>query len=396
MEEGVHMKRPLRIAMVAYANYFTDARIKNYVDALQDEGACVDVFALGRRRERVEEGTLRVYLLARKYWGTSAAGYAIRQLVFMLAATWRLLVQSVRARYDVVHTHNMPDVIALTALPLKLFGTKVILDIHDTMPEAYATKFGLGLNSVPVKLLIAEERLSAAVADRVIATNALHKEVLVRHGIRSTKIEEILNVGNHKVFRPMPHASNGAEFWLGYHGTIARRLGLFLILDALRLVREECPGLRFLCIGEGEDLPALKQYAEDCSISSMIVWKEFVAVEQLPGLLQRVHAGVIGNGRETEQKHNYMLPVKMLEYAAMEIPTIAPRLKVIERYFDEDSAFFYGPDDAAELAATIRSIYVNRGVLFSRIEGLRRFNATHNWNVMAKRYMSLLEELVQR
>ncbi len=394
MEKGVRMNRPLRVAMVAYANYFTDARIKNYVDALLDAGAFVDVFALGRTREAAETDRLRVYNLAQKYWGTSAAGYVMRQLAFMIRAAWRLLLRSLRARYDVVHTHNMPDALVLTALPLKLFGTKVILDIHDTMPEAYATKFGLDPDSVLVKLLIVEERLSAAVADKVIATNAMHKDVLVSHGIRSTKIEEILNVANGKIFQPMPHSANGAELWLGYHGTIARRLGLFLILDALHRLRESCPGVRFLCVGEGDDLPALKRYAEEKSISHMIVWREFVDVERLPELLQRVQVGVIGNGSETETKRNYMLPVKMLEYAAMEIPTIAPRLKVIEQYFEEDAAFFYPPDDAVALAAMIQSLSLNRSLLASRIEGLRRFNNVYNWKDMAQRYMKMLEEMV--
>ena len=39
---------PCTICMIAYANYFTDARIKNYVDALLKNGYQVDVFALGQ------------------------------------------------------------------------------------------------------------------------------------------------------------------------------------------------------------------------------------------------------------------------------------------------------------------------------------------------------------
>ncbi len=380
-----------RIAMVAYANYFTDARIKNYVDALLDAGAVVDVVALGRGSSSTER--LFVCNLGTKYWGKSVAGYVLSQALFMIRAFWCLFMRSFSGKYAVIHVHNMPNVLALIGLPFKVVGTRVILDVHDTMPEAYATKFGLDAAGLPMKMLIAEEVLSAACADRVITTNTMHKEVLVEHGIPQGKIVLIYNVGNPKIFKPAQHTTNGKELWLGYHGTIARRLGVFLIIDALGLVKVECPEVRFLCIGEGDDLDELKSRAEQQGVAHMVEFRPFTEVEKLPKELGRVEVGVIGNTKETETKRNFMLPVKMLEYAAMEIPTIAPRLKVIERYFEPGSAFFYEPDSLAGLAAAIRELYQNRGEIATRIEGLRSFNRQYNWSVMADRYVALIQEL---
>lgn len=395
MAKGVYMKRnrPLRVAMVAYAQYFTDARIKNYVDALLDSGAQVDVIALGKQTGSISNGALTIYNVGTKYQGSSTLRYVAEQLFFLLKAFLHLTALSLRGKYNVVHAHNMPDFLAFSALPFKLLGTKVILDIHDTMPEAYATKFELPLESIPIKLLVAEEVLSAACADRVIATNVMHEEVLVGHGVPKKKMLQILNVGNEKIFKPKPHSGNGKELWLGYHGTIAKRLGVFLIVDALHLVKEDCPGVRFLCVGEGDDVEAMKVRAGERGVSRVIEWKPFVEVEKLPDVLQRVSVGVIGNTRETEVKRNYMLPVKMLEYAAMEIPTIVPKLKILQRYFDESSAFFYEPDDAADLARVIRLVYEQRSEIAARVEGLRAFNAIYNWRKMAERYLNTIDEL---
>lgn len=381
----------LRIAMVAYANYYTDARIKNYVDALLDAGAHVDVLALGRGSSAT--GPLFVCSLGAKYWGKSVAGYVLSQALFMVRAFWCLLTRSLKGRYAVIHVHNMPNILALVGLPFKVVGTKVILDVHDTMPEAYATKFGLTREGLAMKMLLAEELLSAACAESVLTTNSMHKEVLAAHGIRPEKIGLIYNVGNPKIFRPIQHTANGQELWLGYHGTIARRLGVFLIIDALGRVQEECPGVRFLCIGEGDDLDELKSRAAQQSVAHMVEFRPFTEVENLPAELSKVELGVIGNTKETETKRNYMLPVKMLEYAAMEIPTIAPRLKIIERYFPDDAAFFYEPDSLAGLAATIRDVYRKREQITTKKEGLRRFNRQYNWTVMADRYVSLIHEL---
>jgi hypothetical protein len=106
------MKHPLRVAMVAYANYFTDARIKNYVDALLDAGASVDVFALGKEVGSYSDGNLFVNNLRTKYWGSSSLGYIVAQLSFMVEATWRLLMRSFGGRYSIIHAHNTPNILA--------------------------------------------------------------------------------------------------------------------------------------------------------------------------------------------------------------------------------------------------------------------------------------------
>jgi glycosyltransferase involved in cell wall biosynthesis len=398
MEEGVCLMttKSLRVAMVAYAHYFTDARIKNYVDALLDAGASVDVIALGKSVGTYSDGRLYLHSVDTKYQGSSTLTYIVRQAKFLLLAFWQLLLRSLSHKYDIVHVHNMPNILTLAALPLRLFGTKVILDVHDTMPEAYATKFGYELESLPIRVLVAEQTVAAACADLVITTNTMHKEVLAENGIPEGKIELIYNVGNEKIFKPKPFDGSSKELWLGYHGTIARRLGIFLIIDALALVKDSCPGVRFLCVGEGDDLDAMKLRAKEKHVAEMIKWVPFVDVEKLPAVLQSVHVGVIGNLRDTEIKKNYMLPVKMLEYAAMEIPTIVPRLKILERYFDESSAFFYDPDDAVSLAETIRSVFDRREGIFDRIQGLREFNRKYNWHLMAERYLHIVDKLISR
>ena len=53
-----------------------------------------------------------------------------------------------REKYDLIHVHSVPDFLVFTAWLPKLTGTPVILDIHDILPEFYASKFGLDPSSV--------------------------------------------------------------------------------------------------------------------------------------------------------------------------------------------------------------------------------------------------------
>ena len=377
--------------MIAYANYYTDARIKNYVEALLGQGYAVDVFALGRESDAARPG-LRVLPVMEKYWGDSPLRYAAAQLWFALRVAMLVTWHFLRRRYRLVHVHNMPDFLVFSAALARLGGARVILDVHDTMPEAYATKFDLPLRHPLIALLRWEERLSARFADQVITTNDLHKEVLCLHGIEADKIEVILNVGNERLFQPVGARSTESpdRLTLVYHGTIAERLGIDLILQAVRIAAEDCPGLRLLLIGEGDFLPTVKTLVREWGLSDRVECRGFVPVEQLPAYLAAADVGVVGNRGYTEARQNYMLPVKMLEYAAMEIPTIAPRLRVIRHYFDEQSAFFYQPDDAADMARRIVEVHRHRELVAGVRRHLRLFNQRHNWPAMERRYLELV------
>ncbi len=120
----------------------------------------------------------------------------------------------------------------------------------------------------------------------------------------------------------------------------------------------------------------------------------FVPVEDLPLYLKDVDLGVIGNRGYTEVRRNYMLPVKMLEYAAMEIPTVAPRLRVIQEYFDETNAIFYAPDDVEDMARRIVEVYRHSEILETIRQGLRAFNRRYNWASMEGRYREILDGLL--
>jgi glycosyltransferase involved in cell wall biosynthesis len=377
--------------MIAYANYYTDARIKNYVDALLKTGYEVDVFALGNS-EPTRPG-LRVFCLMPKIWSGNVLPYILSQCWFLLMVVFRAGAAFFRRRYRVVHVHNMPDFIIFGALIPKIFGAKVILDVHDTMPEAYATKFDLPLSHILVKLLRFEERLSAAFADHVITTNDFHKEALVEHGIPASKISITMNVGNENIFRPQISVYKGDGLVLAYHGTVAERLGLNLILEAIRLARPDCPQLRFILIGDGDYMPTIRTLIAEYHLSDIVSLEGWVPVEDSPRYLSKAQVGIVGNRLSTEAKKNWMLPVKMLEYAAMEIPTIAPSLRVITHYFDKDSVFYYTPDDAEDMARCIVDIYQHPEKIEAAKLNLRNFNRQYNWGVMKGHYLKLVDDL---
>ncbi|WP_390492043.1 hypothetical protein, partial [Staphylococcus pseudintermedius] len=66
--------------------------------------------------------------------------------------------------------------------------------------------------------------------------------------------------------------------------------------------------------------------------------------------------GIIPNRKDSAT--DLMLPVKMLEYVAMGISVVAPRLKAIEHYFSDDMVSYFQPEDSNSMANAILGLYM--------------------------------------
>ena len=82
---------------------------------------------------------------------------------------------------------------------------------------------------------------------------------------------------------------------------------------------------------------------------------DLVPIHELPHLLAKADVGLVPN-RASNATH-LMLPVKLLDYTALGIPTIAARLRTVEHYFGERAVRFFEPGNSGDLAAAIEELY---------------------------------------
>src|SRR5439155_18093939 len=117
----------------------------------------------------------------RKYRGKSTRAYVSSYLQFLAAAAVTCVRLMARGELDVVHVHNIPDFLVLAGVVPRLAGRKVVLDVHDSVPETFATKFSNAI--ILMHFLRLEEKLSAFAAHHVICVNHPQREALVARGI---------------------------------------------------------------------------------------------------------------------------------------------------------------------------------------------------------------------
>ena len=181
------------MAVVSFSNFPGDPRPRRAAETFAHAGMNVDVICLmedGSPQRDTFKG-IEIDRIAIKKNRSSKLNYMLQYCLFILIAFAKLAVRSLTKRYHVVHIHNMPDVLVFAALVPKLFGAKVILDLHDPMPELMMTIFNLRRESLAVRLMARLEKWSIALADVVITVNRACERLFVSRGCAASKIPSL-------------------------------------------------------------------------------------------------------------------------------------------------------------------------------------------------------------
>jgi glycosyltransferase involved in cell wall biosynthesis len=388
-----------KIVMIAYSDYPTDTRVRREAEALFASNRYqVRVITLknGENPKRTMlEGVEIIEVNTPKYRGKNQLRYLLSYGNFFIKAMLECSRLTLRKELDAVHIHNMPDFLVFAALFPKLLGKYITLDIHDTMLETFGSKFG-NSSRVVNWLLKIEEYCSCLFANRIICVNDIQKDKMLSRGIPPGKITILMNVPDPKIFdvsqlkNKQSRLSDG--FNLVYHGTIAHRLGVDLILEALYFLRDQIPEIKLHLWGRKEEAQALLgNQIRDRQLEDWVMINDIIPAEKLPEGLAPMDLGVIGN--RINKATELMLPVKMMEYMSLKIPVVAPRTKTIEHYFTEGMLMFYEPENVASLAAAIRKLYGNEDLRKNKAENAYQFLQTINWDKQKQDLLKIYEDL---
>ena len=386
-----------RICVIVYTDYPADTRVRRAAEAFVERGDEVTVIcpmtsSLG---DRVEiSGVVLRPTGSFGYAGTTGPrAYLRRYLTFFIAAAARALRLHLSQRFDVVHVHTMPDFLVFAAVGPRLLGAKVLLDVHDLMPELYASKFGLAESHWMIRALKVVERMSVRFADAAVAVHRPHLDALVAHGNPEEKFTIVMNLPDPAMFRRRNESPDSGQFTLIYHGMVGTRNGLDVAVRAIALIRDRIPGIEFRIIGDGDDFERVRNLVEQLDpIGTVRLEQGLRPIEEVIPALQCATAGVVPIVDDPFTK--YMLPVKLLEYVALGMPVIASSTSTIRAYFSKDMLAFCAPGDAAELANRILELHRDPGRRTELAAAATRFTHEHNWPREKTRYYHLFDSMV--
>lgn len=122
--------------------------------------------------------------------------------------------------YDIIHVHSVPDFEVFAAIIPKLSGAKIILDIHDIVPEFYTSKFNVSKSSIVYTLLMFIEKVSIAFSNHVIIANHIWEKTLISRSVNKNKCITIMNYPDPTVFRNKTVDKQDDKFIIIYPGSL--------------------------------------------------------------------------------------------------------------------------------------------------------------------------------
>ena len=387
-------RRPA-VLMIAYTNYETDPRVIRAAEAAAEGGFDVDVLVLRRDGQPAEETVagVRILRLAQeRFRGRSVMGYLSAYGSFFLRSAAAAARLHFAKRYCIVHVHNMPDALVFAAAIPKLFGAKVILDIHDPMPETFGAKYERGYGRAISRTLLFLERLSVGFATRTVTVNEpVRTEVLLKHGYGADAIDVVANFADDRLFRPLPPPVLNGRVQFVFHGTILERYGLRTLVEAVSLVRHK-DKIHVRIIGEGDFSQQLQKLIDDRGLNKVIEFaNRMYPLSQIPAVLADCHVGLVP--LDITPISDFALPLKLVEYTCLGIPSVTVRTTAITHYLRPDECMLYDPGDAVALAKIVDDIAQDPGRLSAYRDKLEGVRERVSWTREKQKFVTMLHEL---
>lgn len=395
------MKNRKKICLISYSNFpvFSPRKLR-LVFAVREAGYDIHVLCLKSPGKKLMEKykdivVYRVPLIVKR-------GNRMRYLLqYMLSFTfffsW-IIYLYIKYKYSLIVVQGLPDSTVLVATLPKIFGSKILFDCYDLMPELYATKFPSKKNKLFQRFVYFAERVSQQFADFIITANIYYKKVLINRGTPERKIAVIHNSPDEKIFGglrfPSFNPRQERDFTLLFHGGLTERNALEVGIKALYYIKQEIPHARLLVVGDGECKERLIELCQNLNLYDCVEFTGIVPVQDIPFFIKKCDLGIITNKFTPHTEIN--LPNRILEYSWMGKPFVVSQTTAISNYFSALEPFFATPGDPLDFAQKIIYLYKHPDLANSCILEGQKVLQKICWSVEKQKFLRIIDLLSGR
>ncbi|MDQ6758460.1 MAG: glycosyltransferase family 4 protein, partial [Acidobacteriota bacterium] len=388
--------RPRRICMVTHSFYESDNRVTRYAQALASRGDHVDVFALRRSPELPEEEEIDGVKLVRiqDRFGKkerSKIAYLWPLLRFLWVAARQVRQGHARHRYDLLHVHNVPDFIVFSGWYPKLTGARIILDIHDIVPEFFASKFGKRPQGAAFTLLAWMERISAAFADHVIIANHLWIGKYSARTRTQGRCTPFINHVDSSIFTPRRFRRNDGKLIVLFPGGLQWHQGVDIAIRAFEKVSAELPNAEFHIYGDGSAKQGLVALTKELKLESKVRFFDTLDIREIASVMAQADLGVVPKRADSFGDEAYS--TKIMEFMSVGVPVIVSSTTVDRHYFDESVVRFFESGNSDALARDMIAVLRDAEASRPMVERASRYAARNCWESRKGDYLQLVDAL---
>ena len=391
--------KPKRVCMIVYSDYEQDNRVMRYAEELARRGDSVEVLALRGNRAPGRSKTIcgvRVFgIQSRAHKSEKTRSSYLWPLFKFSSQAWALVTwRHLMRPYDLVHVHNMPDFLIFTAWVPRLTGAKVILDIHDIVPEFYASKFGVEGHRSGVKVLKGIERAAARFSDHVIISNHLWRDKFAARTGTENKCTVFVNNVNSRIFTRRPRTRRDDKFIIIFPGGLQWHQGLDIALRAFQIVSPLAPAAEFHIYGDGMMKSSLVDLTRELGLEAKVRFFDPIPVRDIVEVMANADLGVVP--KRADSFGNEAYSTKIMEFMSLGIPVVVSSTKIDRFYFDDSVVRFFESGNVAALADAMLEMIRNPEQRRAMAARASEYAVRNSWDTRKGDYLNLVDSLFDR
>lgn len=381
--------------MLAYTFYEGDNRVRRYAETLARQGYQVDAVTLRRERQPRYESLIgiRICRIQKRIRDEkSSLSYLYRLVKFFINSALFISKQHLQRRYDLIHVHSVPDFEVFATFSAKMMGAKIILDIHDIVPEFYASKFNVSRESPTFKALVSIEKASIAFSDHVIIANHIWEKTLVSRSVKKDKCTTMLNYPDPSIFYKRPKVRKEDKFIIIYPGTINWHQGIDIAVKAFAQIKDENPEAELHIYGDGPMRLVVQHLIADLNLQDRVFLKGTLTLDQIAVVMADADLGVVP--KRDDSFGGDAFSTKILEFMALGVPVVVAATRIDRYYFNDGIVRFFEPEDVRNLAMNMEELIRNKDLREFLASNAMAFVSDFTWDKKEKDYLSLVDRLV--
>ncbi len=188
---------------------------------------------------------------------------------------WKLTILHMKRKFDIVHIHNMPDILVVAGLISKWLGAALVLDVHDPMVELFQVNYNVKEAGFMIRILKIQERISYKFANCLITvSHQMSENIAQKIGCNKDDITVVQNLPDLDIFPIKNNVTrwprNKNQFVVLYSGTVTEHYCLDIAVKAIAIVSKKIPNILLRILGEGNRLQHVLDLAKKLSISDRV------------------------------------------------------------------------------------------------------------------------------
>ncbi len=212
------------------------------------------------------------------------------------------------------------------------------------------------------------------------------------------KLSLILNAADQNKFpfyADRKFREHKSEVNIFYHGTIAKRFGLHIVIKAMPDVLSSLPGSRLYLYGGGDKdyIDNLKQLVKELELEENIFIPGTIKYDKVNEFIRKMDIGIVPY-LDTPYM-NLALSTKAFEYISSGLPICASRLQATQTIFRECSISYFDPNNIHDVSEKIIFLAKNPSLQESQVKSALEDISKISGQEMQEKYLGVVSNLIK-